>query len=175
MRVVESVPLFETLAAHLTPELLEQMGFTALLDIEGMTFFEGGLLLGLKAPQDAAGQARLLRLRLGTGEKHLKALSLEPYRNVLLPTCRAQAPGGVSDLFLDGDTLYLTSTLPEGPPCGSAWRLSIASTSSLPVKLEDYEGFKPEGVARDAGGHLFVLFDAGDAPPRLIALSPSKP
>lgn len=175
LRVVESIPLYDALSAHLEPEQLEKVGFSALLDIEGMTFFEGGLLLGLKAPQDAAGQARLLRLRLGTGERRLEGLTLEPYRNVPLPTCRAQAPGGVSDLFLDGDTLYLTSTLPEGPPCGSAWRLSLASDGSLPVKLEDYEGYKPEGIARDAGGHLFVLFDAGDAPPRLTTLTPSKP
>jgi hypothetical protein len=175
LTVLEAVPLYETLAATLSPEQLEALGFTAVLDIEGMTAFEGGLLLGLKAPADSAGRARLLRLRLGVGPKRLAALTIEPYRTLSLPTCRAQAPGGVSDLFLAGDVLFATSTLPDGPPCGSVWRIPLGSPNAAPVKLDDFEGFKPEGVARDATGRLLVLFDTGDAPPRLATLATARP
>lgn len=175
LEVVEAVPLYETLSASLGPEQLEALGFTALLDIEGMTAYGEDLLIGLKAPADSAGQARLHRLKLAGGPKKLAGLTLEPYRTVPLPTCRAQAPGGVSDLFLADGDLYLTSTLPEGPPCGSAWRLSLSSPSTTPVKLGDFEGFKPEGIAREPSGRVIVLFDTGDAPPRLATLATHQP
>lgn len=176
LRLLESIPLHDAVSPALSPEAREAVGFNALLDIEGMTAFEGGLLLGLKAPQDAAGRARLLRLRLAPGEKRLAVVEIEPYRTISLPTCRLQAPGGVADLFLGKDnTLYLTSTLPEGPACGSAWRLDLGSTSSTPVRLEDFDGYKPEGIAQDAAGRLQILFDTGEDPPRLTTLSETKP
>jgi hypothetical protein len=81
----------------------------------------------------------------------------------------------VSDLFLAGDVLFATSTLPDGPPCGSVWRIPLGSPNAAPVKLDDFEGFKPEGVARDATGRLLVLFDTGDAPPRLATLATARP
>jgi len=175
LQVEETIPLYETLAASLSPEQLEAFGFTALLDIEGMTALGDDLLIGLKAPADSAGQARIHRLKLAGGPKKLASLSLEPFRTVPLPTCRAQAPGGVSDLFLADGDLYLTSTLPEGPPCGSAWRLSLSSPSTTPVRLGDFEGFKPEGIAREPSGRVLVLFDTGDGPPRLATLAPNQP
>ena len=175
LRVLESIPLYDTLSPALSPELREALGFGALLDIEGMTYFEGGLLLGLKAPQDDVGRARLLRLRLAPGEKRLASVEAEPYRTISLPTCSLQAPGGISDLFLSKDTLFLTSTLPEGPACGSAWRLDLSSMTSTPIKLEDFEGYKPEGIARDGAGRLQVLFDTGDDAPRLTTLTETKP
>lgn len=175
LRALESVPLHDTLTSHLDAAARQAIGFTVLLDIEGMTAVPGGLLLGLKAPQDEAGRARLLKLTLGAGERSLTELSVEPFRAVPLPTCATQAPGGVSDLYADGDTLYMTSTLPEGPPCGSAWRLDLRSAASIPVKLEDFPGFKPEGITRDAQGRLVVLFDTGEDAPRMATLTESKP
>jgi hypothetical protein len=175
LKLLEQVPLHDTLAARMDAEERQAVGFTPQLDVEGLTWHEGALLLGLKAPQDTAGRARLLRLRLGPGPQRLSNLQIEPYRAVRLPTCGTRAPGGVSDLFAEGDTLYLTSTLPEGPLCGSAWRLDLRDEDAAPVKLEDFEGFKPEGLARDAAGRLTVLFDAGASAPRLAVLTEETP
>ena len=175
LHVLSSIALHDKLTAGLDAETQASLGLDGRLDIEGMTVYGPDLLLGLKAPQDDGGRARILRLKLSTGADPLADVRVEPFRAIPLPTCHVQAQGGVSDLYLDGETLYLTSTLPEGPDCGSAWRLDLKSEASLPVKLHDYDHYKPEGISRDGSGRLWVIFDTAAAPPRMMALNESNP
>ncbi|MCB9529817.1 MAG: HlyD family efflux transporter periplasmic adaptor subunit [Myxococcales bacterium] len=170
-----AVHLFDRLAA-LPADDRVALGVGDALDLEGMTWHDGALLIGLKAPLDPAGRARIWRLdapdRLfdrGLGEG---GATLAAWAEVSLPTGATRAPGGVSDLFAEGDRLYLTSTLAEGPAAGAAWRLD--HREAAPVRLAAWPDRKPEAITRGPDG-LRVFFDAGDAPPAWAPLTEGDP
>lgn len=158
-----AVRLYERLA-DLPADDRVTLGVDDALDLEGMTWLDGQLLIGVKAPLDPAGRARVWSLaqpdRLFT--EGLGAAKLTPYLALSLPTGPNRAPGGIADLFADGRTLYVTSTLAEGPPVGAAWR--VEHREAAPVQLAAWPDRKPEAVVRGPDG-LRVFFDAGEAPP----------
>lgn len=166
-----AVALFAALADRWSPAELRALGADDDLDIEGMAFAEGGLLLGLKAPIEA-GEARIW---LVTGLDALFAgrgfgpegAQIKEYARVALPT--GHGDGGISDLLLEGDTLYLLSTLPEGPPQGAAWRATLPLRKP-PERLAAWD-FKAEALVRHPDG-LFVFFDTGADAPRFTRLAP---
>ncbi len=171
LRVTGKVALFERLARDLTDEAKSDLGIGPDLDIEGATWRDGDLLLGLKAPIDRNGRAVIWRLAevdalLDGG----KAPVVTRFREVSLPT--EGAPGGVSDLYLEGDRLFLLSTLPEGPACGAAWRLDLSKPGASPERLGRWPDVKPEALARAGDGRLVVLFDGGDDGPSRVAHLP---
>ncbi len=165
LAVTGRVAFYDQLLAPLDAGTRAALGATEDLDIEGMAWHEGGLLLGLKSPLASDEQARLWYLSavdsvfqpgavLGEGQ-------LRPFASLALPTCAAGAPGGIADLFLDGQRLFVLSTLPDGPPCGSAWTVDFPPDGRAPRKLADWAQVKPEGITRVGDGTLLVVFDAG--------------
>ncbi|MSP73788.1 MAG: biotin/lipoyl-binding protein [Myxococcales bacterium] len=178
LKVTSKMALFDRVAERLDAQKRAELGWTDLLDIEGMFHHDGALYFGLKAPLDAADRARILRfpdalVALKTGVAHI-----EPVVSVSLPTCAVGAAGGLSDLYLDGDAVYATSSLSVGPACGTAWRLSLSSVlrgEVVPTRLRSFEGYKPEGIARDPSGRLWVSFDTDRSEPRLTLITETKP
>lgn len=148
------------------------------LDIEALTMYQGGLLIGLKAPLTANGSAVILRL-----EKPVQALEagrIEPgaltrFRDVDL---RVSRPGGsvgrgIADLTtLSDGSLVLCANSPKNMPSdggGGVYWLKPGARAA--VLLQDFPGLKPEGVtpANDGKG-LMLVFDNGFSPPQWTRL-----
>lgn len=168
LEVSGRIALYDDFLRGLDPGLRGELGVSDQLDVEGIAWREDGLLVGLKAPLDGAGRSRLWLLprpdRLFAPDGVAGADEPRLLGSVSLPTCAAAAPGGISDLFLDEGKLYVLSTLPRGPECGSAWVVDLAGGGLAPRKLADWP-LKPEGIARAGDGALLVFFDTGATPP----------
>jgi hypothetical protein len=178
LRVVAQAPLYDRVAAALTPEARAELGWGERLDIEGLLVTADALYLGLKAPTDSAGRARVLRLTNADAVLTQGAAPLiEAAARFALPTGPAAAPGGISDLAVRGDTLYLTSTLEAGPDAGALWTLPLAALTPgaapvTPSLVQRFDGLKPEGIAFGPDGAPVVFFDTGDRPARWLRLTP---
>ena len=176
--VTQAVQLADLIAAA-GPELQQTLGLADLadLDIEGMTATaDGGLLLGLKAPLGARGEALIWRIgrpdRLLAGAG-LQAAELAPWGSVPL---RVQADGqevagGIADLLeLEGGSLVIAATASGIDPTeqsGSLWLVESRARLSAPRLVHAFAGLKPEGVAlADDGAALVVVFDTGEATPQ---------
>ncbi|MCB9539918.1 MAG: HlyD family efflux transporter periplasmic adaptor subunit [Myxococcales bacterium] len=170
LRASGSVALFDALTASLDASAQAALGLGDALDVEGMAWFDGGLLLGLKAPSTPDGRARLWRVHgpalvfeHGFGPTGAR---IEPFGAVRLPTGPKGAPGGVSDLVVDGDGLLLLSTLAEGPDASAAWRVTLP-LGGAPQRLASWPDLKAEALARGPDGWT-VFFDS--EPPRWAPL-----
>jgi multidrug resistance efflux pump len=176
--VTGRVAFYDQLLSRLDGATRAALGATDDLDIEGMAWHDGGLLLGLKSPLSSNGQARVWYLSdvdtVLRPDAVLGAGQLRAFATVTLPTCAAGAPGGIADLLLDGQRLFLLSTLPDGPPCGSAWTAPFPMDGKAPRKLADWPDVKPEGIARVGDGTLLVVFDAGAEAARFVHLRPGS-
>ena len=176
LRVVAQAPLFDRVSAALGPEARAELGWTDRLDIEGLVATTDALYLALKAPNDAAGRARVLRLKNADAVLTQGAAPVvEAAARFALPTGPAGAPGGISDLAVRGDTLYLTSTLEAGPDAGALWTLPRAALEAgasvpTPTLVQRFDGLKPEAVAFAPDGAVVVFFDTGDRPARWARL-----
>jgi len=155
--------------------LLEIAGLdpNGLLDIEGITYQQGALLVGLKAPLTSAGAAVILRLDapaqvLKSGQ--IGPTSLTRLRSVSLGKSGANGTiaRGISDLFTmpDGSMLLLANS-PKGMPSdGGGAMFWLKPDASTAVHLRDFPGLKPEGVTlADDGKRLIVVFDRDLLPP----------
>ena len=164
------VSLYDTLAARLPAAAQAELGLGDALDVEGMTWFDGSLLLGLKAPADAQGRARIWRLRapdaLMDDASGAAVPQVEIFGAVRLPTGPDGAAGGISEMAVDGDGLLLLSTLADGPAAGAAWRVDLPLGGEA-RKRADWADLKPEGLARGPDGWV-VYFDSD--PPRWTRL-----
>lgn len=157
------------LLTELPADARAALGVDESLDLEGMTWRDGGLLIGVKAPLDPSGRARIWRLERpdaifdgGLGGPGGAGATLRPEMALSLPTGAGDAAGGISDLFADGATLYVLSTLAEGPDAGAAWR--VDHRDAPPIALDAWPKHKPEGITRGPDG-LRVFFDNGSAAP----------
>ncbi len=176
LKVTGQIELYSALVAALDTEKLQRLGVGASLDIEGMTWHDGGLLIGLKAPTNRRGRAALWHLTrpdaLFDGPGLVSGgAEVRPFRGLDLPTGRSGAMGGVSDLLAEGETLYLLSTLADGPDAGAAWRLDLSKPHAQPERLATWDGLKPEALGRAPKGALVVFFDRGDDAPRYTRLA----
>ena len=179
LSVTGQIALYDDLLAGLDLDRRVELGVSDQLDIEGIAAYRGGLILGLKSPLDSTGRARLWYLADadgvfksdGGGGENRRAAGVSLFAAVFLPTCAAGAGGGISDLLVEGDRLFALSTLPDGLPCGSAWSIDLPLGDAQPRKLADWPQFKPEGIARSAGGNLMIFFDTGFDPPRVASLA----
>jgi len=177
IRVTGKIALASALESHFDLEERAALGLTDQLDIEGMAWHDGGLLLGLKAPVAEGIKARVWRLSkpdalfdgrgLGPAGAGLTTFGL-----FHLPTGPGDAPGGVSDLRVEGKTLYILSTLADGPAAGAAWRVDLDSEHMKPKLMTRWPGLKPEAISRSKAGPLIVFFDLGKRTPRLTRIDP---
>ncbi len=180
LRVTGQVALFQAIVDNHDPDTLGRLGIGMDLDIEGVAWHDGGLLLGLKGPQDGEGRAILWHLKdpdaLVDGRGFARGAAELQVAGVLkLPTGPTEAPGGVSELLVDGGRLFLLSTLAEGPDAGAAWVVDLPLGGPLPKRLATWTGVKPEGLGRGGDGRLTVFFDTGDETPRVTRLSTETP
>jgi hypothetical protein len=145
------------------------------LEIEGLAEAPGGgLLIGLKAPLDAAGRAILWRLRqpdrlLDSGR--LADGELGPWGSVRLTAERdgAVTAGGVADLLRLPTGALLIAATPatgDGAQSGSLWQVARPEGGVLAAtRVRRFDGLKPEALAlAPAAGRLVVLFDRGGEP-----------
>ena len=146
------------------------------LDIEGLTAHEGGLLIGVKSPLDEAGRAMIWRMdrpdRLFDSGR-LDDAGLEPW-GVAELTVQADGitvPAGIAELLaLPDGSLLLAATATEGNPghqVGSLWWAGTAASGPLnAVRVREFDGLKPEGLALSpTPGRLVVTFDTGEHTP----------
>lgn len=144
------------------------------LDIEGLCYASGALLVGLKSPLTPRGDAVILRLerpaeafRAG----HIPAGALTRLRAATLPVSRpgGRVHRGISDLVgLPDGSLVVLGNAPKGAPPdeGGAmyWLRPGAAAATL---LREFPGLKPEGVTlAEDGRELVVVFDTDREPPR---------
>jgi multidrug resistance efflux pump len=180
------VHLAELLDAN--PQLAATLGLeggTSSLDIEGMTFHDGALLLGLKAPLDANGAALVWKVASpaqlfgegltrapGSGADLLAAAELSLVGKVTLQVelDGTAVPAGISDLcVLPGGRLAVTATPSSGDrAAGALYRIDDFATGKLvPTLLRRFPKQKPEGVALSLRHpeHVALVFDAGASTP----------
>ncbi|MEO6095481.1 MAG: DUF3616 domain-containing protein, partial [Fibrobacteria bacterium] len=142
------------------------------LDIEGLAWRNGSLLLGCKSPL-LDGKAVILELAhadevLGGGGSGKTAIGI--WKALELKDRETGKPCGISDLLLvDGDA-YILSTgsagekEDQGAHLGELWRLRAGTMQ--PDRLRGFGGGKPEGIAyRPADKSFFVAFDNGSQRP----------
>jgi len=178
-RLAESIDLYAALEA-LDKGALEALGLSSLeaLDIEGMTEFKGGLLLGLKSPLDSDGNALVWRLErpdalLSGGTVQEAGLSLWRRISVELKADERQVRGGISELLsLPDGSLLFAATASEGEPKrqdGALWWARIVEGEQLVKarRLESFVDLKPEGLAiSPTPGRIVVTFDRGSKTPK---------
>jgi hypothetical protein len=136
------------------------------LDLEGCAWLDGTLLLGVKEPLTDRGEAQVWKL---ANPKSLfdpdVPCDVTTFATFALPTGAEEKHGGVSDLLVAGGVLYILSTLPAGPDCGSLWKVSLDKVVSRQggstelSKVATWGNVKPEGCALDKEGRLRVFFD----------------
>jgi len=146
---------------------------TRALDIEGMTYRDGALYLGLKAPLDAEGNALVWKIAspgaLFSAGPEGAGISLWGRVKVDVEIGSDKLPGGISDLlFFQDGTLAITSTPSTADgAAGALWRVDHAQGGAMtPQLVQRFPGVKPEGISPSlAGGKLMLVFDAGAEAP----------
>lgn len=167
------------------------------LDVEAMTFHDGALFFGLKAPLLANGAALVWRVGTpgalfdppaagGAAGSTLDAAGFEVWGaakvDVLLDG--KTTPGGISDMLFLADGSLIVSATPstaEGD-AGALYRLTMpsqgpasngAATPTSPGRTLTAAPIarfpaKAEGIAPSKEGHLLVVFDNGDRTPAFV-------
>ena len=178
-RLAESIDLYTAIQTLEAGEL-EALGLSSLemLDIEGMTEFEGGLLLGLKSPLDENGNALVWWLErpdvlLSGGTPADAGLKLWKRISVELTADSKVVPGGISELLsLPDGSLLVAATASQGDPerqDGALWWIPVVVGSELTKarRLEAFADLKPEGLAiSPTPGRIVVTFDRGSETPK---------
>jgi hypothetical protein len=179
LKVTGQLDLFE--GKHDLTEQLQNVGLPrdTPVDIEALTFHQGSLYLGFKAPLLDDGSAIIMRLdrpaeafqkgKLGPG-------NLSPWGKVSLSVPPTHGGGppvseGIADLLFGTDgSLYLCANAPKGGPKdfgGGLWRIAKPGSGSMQATLlRRFPGLKPEGVtAAPDGRSLTIVFDRNSRDP----------
>jgi len=148
------------------------------LDIEAITYRQGALLIGLKAPLTTHGSAVILQLK--NPVETLRAGRIEPgaltrYKEVDL---HASRPGGMigrgfADLSTlpDGSIVLCANSPKNMPGDGGGGVYWLKPGANAPLLLREFPGLKPEGVTlAENGKELVVVFDENLNPPHWIRL-----
>jgi multidrug resistance efflux pump len=158
-------------------------GFDRDLNIEGMTWDEGSLLLGLKRPLGGDGKAIVWRLShpeklIASGTIDRADLTVHARVALKVGPADHQVPAGISDLLKlpGGGVAVLAVALKSAdasPPLSGDW--SALNVVPPPAKAgdwsakkaRDFSGLKAEGVAYGpAAGTMTVIFDRDGETPR---------
>jgi len=167
------------------PKYWERLGIpdgTRDLNIEGMTYHQGALLLGLKSPLSADGLALIWRLEnpdslFEPGGLDRAGLSLWAQVDLDARQDNTLVPRGVSELLsLPDGSLLITSTVSKRTgeiESGYLWSVSEAQPGLLSARLvRTFPGLKPEGISLSPiPGRIVIAFDADDNRPYWIELS----
>jgi hypothetical protein len=152
---------------------------SGMLDIEALTYQKDALLIGLKAPLTAHGDAVILRLSSPVQALHLGRVepgALTLFRQVPLGVSRPKGTigRGISDMTgLPDGSIVLLANSPKGAPSdGGGGIYWLKPGASAPLLLHDFPGLKPEGVTKAADGKGFVLVFDNDFRPPLWARWP---
>ena len=177
-----SVRLAELLDAA-GSETLSRLGIsdTRELDIEGMTAYAGGLLLGLKSPLSADGKAIIWQMKhparlVASGRLSEAGLGMWGKVKLSVKADGRQVPGGISELLaLPDGSLVVASTASNINPTsqdGTLWRVSRTEEGPLNQRLvRTFPGQKPEGLALSPrAGRLTIAFDAGPSIPSWVEI-----
>jgi multidrug resistance efflux pump len=173
------------------PETMNSLGLsgsTEKLEIEGISYKDGALFLGLKSPLDAEGRAMIWRI--GQPDRLFDEASVEHAEFSLWARVKLTAkvgrdtvPGGISELlFLPNGTLVITSTPSMDTvesETGRLWWTELdradARSESVGVLSVDlhrsFDGLKPEGMSvSPTPGHLAIVFDTGEQNPSWVEI-----
>lgn len=177
-RAVGAVDFLSAVTSSLNPEQLRRLGLgetspdgQLVLNIEGAAWFQGELLLGLKAPRPPQGA---LIWRLHQPDRLIERQALDPDQLTLFGHADLRTPDGrpaaISDLFVNerGELLALSTVPGASPPeqAGGLHRLSPNGSDPFPaVTLFSFPGLKPEGLSSPGPGLLTVVFDTDDTLP----------
>lgn len=148
------------------------------VDLEGLTFHENALYVGLKAPLLPDGSAVIMRLdrpgeafASGTLGPNMLTVWAQAKLGVAPASGGAQVFEGVADLLFAGDgALYLCANSPKGWPKdggGALWRVPAPRGGRTEAKLvRRFTDLKPEGVAAaPEGDTLTLVFDRNTLDP----------
>jgi hypothetical protein len=148
-----------------------------LVDIEGLSFRDGVLYLGLKAPL-VDGAAQVLRLTepvktLASGKIPVDGVAL--FRKLrLCPGPTNEACEGIADLVVRADgSLVVVGNLPKGASGsesgGALWKVAPGKDAA-PVLVHRFGGLKPEGLSlRDGKSEVVVVFDRDKRQPMWVS------
>ena len=167
---------YQFLKERLSPQEQATLGVDESLDIEGMTWWKKGLLIGLKSPLSGGRTARLWHLTGLDGmfnpgnSAASEDFQIRLVADVALPTGPDNEYGGISEMFAEGDQVYLLSTTLRGPEAGAAWTLNLKGNPKTPVRIAQWPGLKPEGLARISKSQFLVFFDRGGDQPMMTTL-----
>ena len=159
---------------------------TRSLDLEGMTFHNGELYLGVKAPLNQQKEAMIWRIAKPSAffegkQIDAKRAEILPFSSVRLDVdlSGSVVDGGISDMmFLPDGALVLSATpsIAEGE-AGALFRVDKPQGPTLtPLLLARFPNLKPEGITLSllSKEKLLIVFDAGAATPSFaeVAWSP---
>ena len=146
-----------------------------LVDLEGLSFRDGVLYLGLKAPL-VDGAAQVLRLNepvktLAAGKIPVDGVT--PFTKLrLCPGPTNEGCEGIADLVVRADgSLLVLGNLPKGASGsetgGALWK--VAGKDAAPVLVHRFGGLKPEGISLvDGKSELVIVFDRDKRQPMWV-------
>ncbi|MBV72372.1 MAG: hypothetical protein CMH52_13690 [Myxococcales bacterium] len=176
LSVVGSVSLFSLLKKALGQDQWRRLGLSDELDIEGMAWWKDGLLFGLKSPLAESRKAQILYLKgidavfQTEAELNPSPLDLSVLTTVELPTGPDQRAGGISELMVQGDRLYMLSTVLDGADASAAWYLDLAHLERTPVQWASWPNLKAEGLAKAPQNKIRIFFDRGSDTPMMTLM-----
>jgi multidrug resistance efflux pump len=135
------------------------------IEIEGLTWHNGALYLGLKKPLDDSKRALVWKLSnpdLLFERKSLSGAALSLWKRVSLPIAGSSV--GISDLlFLSNDAFVLAGANSKG---GALFYAVETKGQECAVKtIAEYPGLNPEGLCLGKDGGLVVVFDQREKKP----------
>lgn len=189
MKVTGSVDFVDILSRSLSADGRRALGLDGddpdlkTLEIEGATYLNKTLVLGLKSPRLEAGA---LLWNLKNPDRLFKENTLYKDQLVLLGTVDLRTtdgrPSAFSDLAFDSDgELWATATVPNddgAPQEGGLFRLTGISSGGPTVaeRIRTFANKKPEGLCMDSDGRIMIAFDTNDEQPfSLLRMERTKP
>ncbi|MCP4135836.1 MAG: hypothetical protein GY754_33015 [bacterium] len=142
------------------------------LNIEGMFFYQGAIILGLKRPFKDGYKSVTLKLndiKSIFSRKKLSKESVELWKEFYLKDPVTGKPAAISDLYYDGSTVYILSFVkgPAAKRSGSLWAYSM--TKDRVRHIMPFEDMQPEGITGNSDtGELVITFDNGSAKPSQV-------
>jgi hypothetical protein len=154
---------------------------TKLLDIEAMTYRQGELFIGLKAPTDSQGRAIVWRVtspeKLLAGDLIGAGISVWLRAALAVEVDGRPVPGGAADMMFAPDGALLITATASGISAkhqnGVLYRVPAAAPGAAanPLVIRRFNDLRPEGIALTPTNRLAVVFDRGHEAPMWLELA----